>query len=137
MPELIVWKNQRMDKLRKDMDRICTRVCDEFGIPLLLETAAELPSINVSETEDSIILKAEVPDINPEDLDISIADDTLSIKGETRQEFVEERGGVQRTEKRYGSLFQRMKIPPFFSMKMTNWYGQWHMMHGRIWILEI
>jgi HSP20 family protein len=95
MPELIVWKNKRMDKLRRDMDRMCTRVCDEFGIPLFLETAAELPSIDVSETEDSIILKAEVPDINPEDLDISITDDTLSIRG----------------EKRYGSFSRTLQLP--------------------------
>jgi len=111
MPELIVWKNKRMDKLRKEMDRICTRVCDEFGIPLFLETAAELPAIDVSETEDSVILRAEVPDIDPEDLDISITDDTLRIKGETRQEFVEESGGVQRTEKRYGSFSRTLQLP--------------------------
>jgi HSP20 family protein len=111
MPELIVWKNERMDKLRKDMDRICTRVCDEFGIPLFLETAAELPAIDVSETEDSIILRAEVPDINPEDLDISITDDTLRIKGETKQERVEEAGGVQRTERRYGAFSRTLQLP--------------------------
>jgi HSP20 family protein len=111
MPELIVWKNERIDKLRRDMDRICTRVCDEFGIPLLLETGAEIPSIDLSETEDSIILKAEVPDINPEDLDISITDDTLSIKGETKQELVEERGGYQRTEHRYGAFSRSLQLP--------------------------
>ena len=111
MPELIVWKNERMDKLRKDMDRICTRVCDEFGIPLFLETAAELPAIDVSETEDSIILRAEVPDINPEDLDISITDDTLRIKGETKQEFVEESGGIQRTQKTYGAFSRTLQLP--------------------------
>ena len=111
MPELIVWKNKRMDELRKDMDRICTRVCDEFGIPLFLETAAEIPAMDVSETEDSVILRAEVPDIDPEDLDISISEDTLRIKGETRQEFVEEREGVQRTERRYGSFSRTLHLP--------------------------
>jgi HSP20 family protein len=100
-----------MDKLRRDMDRICTRVCDEFGIPLFLETAAELPSIDVSETEDSIILRAEVPDINPEDLDISITDDTLRIRGERKEKRVEEKGGVQRTERRYGSFSRTLQLP--------------------------
>ncbi len=111
MPELIIWKNKRMDKLRRDMDRLCTKVCDEFGIPLLLETAEGIPSIDVSETEDSVILRAEVPDINPEDLDISITDDTLSIKGETKQEIVEESGGYQRTQKRYGSFSRTLQLP--------------------------
>jgi HSP20 family protein len=111
MPELIVWKNKRMDKLRRDMDRICTKVCDEFGIPLLLETVAELPSIDVSETEDSVILRAEVPDMNPEDLDISITDDTLRIRGEKKQERVEEEAGAQRTERRYGSFSRTLQLP--------------------------
>ena len=111
MPELIVWKNKRMDKLRRDMDRICTKVCDEFGIPPFLETTAELPSIDVSETEDSVILRAEVPDINPEDLDISITDDTLRIRGEKRQERVEEEGGIKRTERRYGSFSRTLQLP--------------------------
>jgi HSP20 family protein len=111
MPELIVWKNKRMDKLRRDMDRICTKVCDEFGIPLFLETTPELPSIDVSETEDSVILRAEVPDINPEDLDISITDDALRIRGEKRQERVEEEGGIKRTERRYGSFSRTLQLP--------------------------
>lgn len=111
MPELIIWKNQRMDKLRRDMDRLCTRVCDEFGIPLFLETAREFPSMDLSETEDTLILMAEVPNINPEDLDISITDDTLSIKGETEQELVEESGGYQRKEKRYGSFSRTLQLP--------------------------
>ncbi len=111
MPELIVWKNKRMDKLRRDMDRICTKVCDEFGIPLFLETPAELPSISVSETEDSVILRAEVPDIKPEDLDISITDDTLRIRGEKRQERVEEERGIKRTERRYGSFSRTLQLP--------------------------
>ena len=111
MPELIVWKNKRMDKLRRDMDRICTKVCDEFGIPLFLETTAELPSIDVSETEDSVVLRAEVPGINPEDLDISITDDTLRISGEKRQERVEEEGGIKRTERRYGSFSRTLQLP--------------------------
>ena len=111
MPELIVWKNERMDKLRKDMDRLCTRVCDEFGIPLFLETAREVPSIHISETEDSLILRAEVPDIKPEDLDISLTDDTLSIRAETRQELVEEGGDYYKAERRYGSFSRTLQLP--------------------------
>ena len=111
MPELIIWKNERMDKLRRDMDRLCTRVCDEFGIPLFLETAREAPFMDLSETDDTLILKAEVPGMDPKDLDISITDDTLSIKGETKEELVEESGGYHRTERRYGSFSRTLQLP--------------------------
>ena len=111
MPGLIVWKNEQMDKLRRDMDRLCTRVCDEFGIHLFPTTAREVPSLDLSETEDTLIIRAEIADINPEDLDISITDDTLSIKGETKQELVEESGDYHRTERRYGSFSRTLQLP--------------------------
>lgn len=111
MPELIVWKNRRISKLRRDMDRLCTRVCDEFGIPLFLERAEQVFPMELSETEESLILKAEIPGIRPEDLDISVTDDTLSIKGERKQEIVEEHGGFHRRERTYGAFSRTLQLP--------------------------
>jgi HSP20 family protein len=111
MPGLIVWKNEQMDKLRRDMDRLCSRVLDEFGMPLIPRIAREVPFMDLSETEDTLIIKAEVPGINPEELDISITDDTLSIKGETKQELVEESGDYHRTERRYGFFSRTLQLP--------------------------
>lgn len=111
MPGLIVWKNKQMDKMRRDMDRLCIRVYDEFGIPLFPKTARKVPSLNLSETEDTLVIRAELADIKPEDLDISVTDDTLRIKGETRQTRVEERGDYHRMRRRYGSFSRTLQLP--------------------------
>ncbi len=77
MAGLIVWKNQEIDKLRRDIDRLFDRLWDDFGVPLSTRIEREIPSIDLSETEDTLIIRAEVPGINPEDLEISITDNIL------------------------------------------------------------
>ena len=89
MPGLTIWKNQEIDKLRRDMDRLFARLRDDFGMPLFPKIGRDVPSIDLSETEGDIVIKAEIPGINPEDLDISIAGDILNIKGEMKKESVQ------------------------------------------------
>ena len=111
MPELIIWKNRQMNKLRRDMDRLCTRVCDEFGIPLYLATPREVPFLDMSETDEALIIEAEVPGVDPEDLDVAITEDTLTIKGHSKKEVVEDSDAYRRTERHYGSFSRTVQLP--------------------------
>lgn len=111
MPGLTIWKNQEMNKLRRDMDRLFARLRDDFGMPLFPRIARDFPFINLSETEDELIIRAEIPGINPEDLDISITEDILNIRGEMKQEFVEESEDYHRVERRYGSFSRTLQLP--------------------------
>jgi HSP20 family protein len=90
MAELIVWKNQEIDRLRRDMDRLLNRFRDDFCSPLMLKVFREEPSLQLSETEDDLLLRAEIPDVLPKDLDITINDTLLTIKAEVRQETFSE-----------------------------------------------
>ena len=111
MPGLIPWKNQEINKFRRDIDRLFDRMWDEFRMPLSLRIVRGVPSIDLSETEEELIIKAEIPGINPEDLDISVTDDTLTIKGETKQEIIEEKEDHHRTERQYGSFSRSLQLP--------------------------
>ena len=111
MPGLIIWKNQEMNKLKRDMDRLFSRLWDDFDMPLFPATARGIPFIDLSETEDNLIVKAEVPGMNPEDLDISISNDNLTIKGEIKQEFEIESKNDHRMERR-NQYFSRTLILP-------------------------
>jgi HSP20 family protein len=111
MPGLIIWKNQEINKLRRDMDRLFTRLWDDFGMPHFPRAVRDVPFVDLSETEDDLILKAEVPGINPEDLDISITDDILTIKGEMKQELVKENENYHRMERRYESFSRTLQLP--------------------------
>ena len=111
MAGLILWKNQEINKLRRDIDRLFDRLWDDFGMPLSTRVEREMPSIDLSETEDTLIIRAEVPGINPEDLEISITDNILTIKGEMKQIDDEERGDYHRMERKYGFFSRTLQLP--------------------------
>ena len=111
MAGLILWKNQEINKLKRDMDRLFDRMWDDFGMPLSTKVEREIPSIDLSETEDSLIIRAEVPGIDPDDIEISITDNILTIKGEMTHEDTEEKGDYHRMERRYGYFSRTLELP--------------------------
>jgi len=111
MPGLIIWKNQEINKLRRDMDRLFDRLWNDFGMPHFTRPPRDIPFIDLSETEEDLILKAEIPGLNPEDLDIYITDDILTIKGEMKQELVKEGENYHRMERRYESFSRSIQLP--------------------------
>jgi len=111
MAGLIIWKNQEIDKMRRDIDRLFARMWDDFGMPIFPKAVREIPHIDVSETGDSLIIKAEIPGVNPEDMEILIRDDILTIKGEMRQELTKENENYHRMERRYGSFSRSLQLP--------------------------
>ena len=76
------------------------------------ESTAVLAPVDVYETKDNIVLKAAVPGLKPEDLDISITGDVLTIKGEYKAEEQPEQGrNYLRQERRYGSFTRQLTLP--------------------------
>lgn len=69
------------------------------------------PSIDIAENDDEIIIKAEIPGIDPKDIDISIAGDTLTIKGEKKEEKENKGKHYHRVERSYGSFTRTIDLP--------------------------
>jgi HSP20 family protein len=111
MPGLIIWKNQEMGKLKRDMDRLLARFFDDFSVPLFGRPFKEGPFVDLSETKDRLILRAEIPGVTPEDLDISISGDVLTVRGEARQGFATEEEGYRSTEREYGYFSRTIQLP--------------------------
>ena len=111
MPGLVILKNQQVEKLRRDMDRMFERLWGEFGLSSLPTAVREFPAIDLTETKDSLIINAEIPGINPEDINIDITENTLSIRGEIKQDRVSNKEGFVRTERRYGSFSKTLNLP--------------------------
>ena len=70
-----------------------------------------LPALNLAETNNEIVLKAEVPGMDPKDIDISLSDGTLTIKGEKKQEKEEKEEGYHLVERSYGSFTRTIELP--------------------------
>ena len=111
MSELILWKNQQINKLRKDIDHLFNRFFSDFGVNLFPVEVGEGPSIEMSQTEDTLVIRASLPGVNPEDLDISVTSDSLTIRGQKTEESVENKGHYRRIETRSGSFFRTVSLP--------------------------
>jgi len=84
--ELVPWRpfGGELSSLRREMDNLWNRF---FGkTPLARRVTEEWwPSVDMSETKDSFIVKAELPGLDAKDVDVSISGDVLTIKGEKKK----------------------------------------------------
>ena len=69
------------------------------------------PKVDVLDREDEVVVKAEVPGVDKKDLDVSLSEDTVTIKGETRHEEKEEDSDFYRCEISRGSFSRTIALP--------------------------
>jgi HSP20 family protein len=67
--------------------------------------------LDVVQQGDNIIVKASVPGVNPEDIDVSIENDVLIIKGQTKEEREQQEGNYLMRERRSGSFYRALRLP--------------------------
>jgi len=71
----------------------------------------EGPSVDMYQTKDDVIVKATVPGLKPEDIDVSITGDTLTIKGEFKDSEKVEQDQYVYHERRFGQFCRQMTLP--------------------------
>ncbi|MBA4181726.1 MAG: heat-shock protein Hsp20 [Anaerolinea sp.] len=76
--------------------------------------------LDVIETGDSFVVKAAVPGIDPKDVDISVEDDVLTIKGEFQQKEEASDENYLRRELRYGSFHRTLRLPPSVDVERAD-----------------
>jgi HSP20 family protein len=69
------------------------------------------PRVDVAETKEKILVRAELPGVKQEDIQISIMDDTLTLKGERKRESEVEEDHYHRIERSYGTFQRSMVLP--------------------------
>ena len=70
------------------------------------------PAIDVFQRGNDLVVRADVPGLSKDDITVDIADDSLTIRGERRYDHEEERDGVFRSERNYGSFCRVVPLPP-------------------------
>lgn len=75
------------------------------------EEMSFVPSIDVKEKDKEIIVKAELPGMDADDIDISISDDVLTLRGEKKEEKEEKQGDYYHHELSYGSFHRDIPLP--------------------------
>jgi HSP20 family protein len=76
-----------------------------------LTTASFVPAVDVYEDEKKVVLKLEVPGIAEKDLDVSVENNVLTVKGERKFAAEEKEENFHRIERRYGSFYRAFTLP--------------------------
>lgn len=76
-----------------------------------LFAGAWAPAVDIYETDQAIVLKADLPDMNPNEVDIRVEDNTLFLKGERKMEKETKEENYHRVERAYGSFSRSFILP--------------------------
>lgn len=73
--------------------------------------AAMAPAVDVHETKDAYVFRADVPGFDQKDLKVTLQDDVLSIRGERRRDAAASQGTVHRSERAFGAFERTFTLP--------------------------
>ena len=109
MSNLIRWEPAReMMTLREAMDRLFD---DAFTRPFSLRDGWSAPAIDMYQTDDEIVVKAALPGIKPEDVQINITGEVLHIKGDMKYEDGQKEKAWHMREQRWGAFERSVALP--------------------------
>lgn len=84
----------------------------DFALPsIAFEDTEWMPAFDMSETDKELIVKGEVPGMDKKDINITVSDGMLTIRGEKKHEKKEENEHYHRVERRYGAFSRTMRLP--------------------------
>jgi HSP20 family protein len=113
--ELTTWRPwgpfREMERIRREMDTLWDSFLEERPRRRGEEISEWVPNLDVSATKENIVVKAEVPGMDPKGIDISLENDMLTIKGEKKQEKEEKDENYHFIERSYGSFTRSVRLP--------------------------
>lgn len=126
--DLIPWGRDRNEVARQQGDgdnpllnlqRDINRVFDDFWSRFDRSTGASNgllsvtgPRTDVTETDEAVEVSVELPGMDEKDIDVSLSDDVLTIRGEKKAEREEKKKGYYLAERSYGSFYRSIPLPP-------------------------
>jgi HSP20 family protein len=110
-----------MDRISEEMDRWFDRVTRNVGLsrpalsrPMFGSLSREglwFPKIEAVQKGDSFVVRADLPGLKKDDVEVDITEDAITVRGERREEHKEERGGYWRSEREYGQFHRTIPLP--------------------------
>lgn len=97
-----------LNQLRKEMDRAFEQSGGEAGSVV---TSDWTPAVDVKESDTAFTLIADIPGVDPKDIEVHMEKGMLTIKGERESEKKDEKEGYKRVERSYGSFYRRFTMP--------------------------
>jgi len=97
---------REMDRLQREMNRLF-----EDQYPGRLRRAPSYPAMNIWTSNDGLIVTAEAPGVSPDDVDISVVGETLTLSGVRKPDELNEGARYHRQERGYGNFTRSIQLP--------------------------
>ena len=110
---LVRWEPVReLSSLQSDMNRLFTTFFDTpTGGNGEGATRRWIPAMDLAETDDHFVLKADLPGLGEGDVNLEVEDNVLTVSGERKAEHEDKREGYVRVERAYGSFRRSLTLP--------------------------
>lgn len=97
-----VWNE--MSRLSREMERL-------FGEARSASQSGVFPPLNIYDDGESLVVKAEIPGIDPANLDINATTNSLTVKGERKRPEADDKASFHRRERSYGTFSRSVNLP--------------------------
>ena len=111
--------SEEMDRLFGDVS-LGRGLASGFGRLANLEDSMWSPQVEAFEREGKLIVRADLPGLTKDDVDVNITDDAITIRGERRQQREEKEEGYYRSERSYGSFYREIPLPSGINSEDAN-----------------
>ena len=109
---IVPWKPiDELTTLRQEVDNLWNRFFPENPFHERYVTNEWMPSVDLTETKDKLVVKAELPGLEAKDVELSITEDILSIRGEKKEEKEEKNEHHFFVERYCGTFERKIKLP--------------------------
>lgn len=135
LTDLIPWKKQDDNlalrrretdpfaQLRREIDQMFDGMLGDWTRPMNLldrRLGNWMPQVEVTETGKEIRVTAELPGMDEKNIEVSVLDGALMLKGEKSEEHEEEKGDVHRSERQYGMFERTIPLPAPVEMEKVK-----------------
>ncbi len=111
-----------LDRFAAEMDRLfddfgfgrgwlAPRLGPDVGRPLNRRAEEWLPDVEMLQRNNELVIRVDVPGLTKDDVKVDVTEDAITIQGERRREHEEEKAGVYRSERSYGSFYRCIALP--------------------------
>jgi HSP20 family protein len=98
-----------VERFRDEIDELLQKMLGDG--PVVTGSPVWAPRVDVSETDQEFLVKADLPGVEAKNIDVSVAEGVLLLKGERQEERREQKKGYQRYERFAGSFYREIPIP--------------------------